>query len=82
VVGIAERVSTAVGAPVIDGVAAATVFAELLVTLGLRTSKHDEYAAPPPKPYNGPLAGFGLGYANEWADGIQGRAEVLPEAGA
>ena len=47
------------GVPVIDGVAAATVLVESLLTLGLRTSKHGEYAPPPAKPYTGALAAFG-----------------------
>jgi allantoin racemase len=46
------------GVPVIDGVAAATVLAEALVTLGLSTSKRGEYAAPLPKAYTGLLADF------------------------
>jgi allantoin racemase len=52
------EVSRAVGAPVVDGVAAATVLAESLVRLGLSTGKHGEYAAPPRKPVIGLLAGF------------------------
>jgi len=44
--------------PVIDGVAAATVLVQSLVTLRLRTSRRDEYAQPPVKPYSGPLAAF------------------------
>jgi allantoin racemase len=52
-------ISAAIGAPVVDGVAAATVMAQGLVTLGLATSKRGEYAAPPPKAYDGMLAGFG-----------------------
>jgi allantoin racemase len=52
------EVSRAVGAPVVDGVAAATVLAESLVRLGLSTGKHGEYAAPPWKPVTGLLAGF------------------------
>ncbi len=52
------EVSRAIGAPVVDGVAAATVLAESLVRLGLTTGKHGEYAAPPAKPMSGLLAGF------------------------
>lgn len=48
------------GVPVIDGVAAAVTLAESLVRLGLRTSPRDEYAFPPPKAYEGPLADFAL----------------------
>jgi len=41
--------SAELGVPVIDGVAAATAEVEKLVRLGLRTSKHGEFAAPLPK---------------------------------
>jgi allantoin racemase len=41
------------GVPVIDGVAAAVKFAEALAALGLRTSKHGDYATPLPKRYLG-----------------------------
>ena len=47
------------GVPVIDGVAAAVKFAEALAGLGLRTSKHGDYAAPLPKRYVGWAAPFG-----------------------
>ncbi|WP_460493498.1 hypothetical protein [Dactylosporangium cerinum] len=46
-------VSKRVGVPVVDGVAAATVLVQSLVTLGLSTSKHGEFAPPPPKRYTG-----------------------------
>ena len=46
------------GVPVIDGVAAATVLVESLITLGLRTSNRGEYAAPLPKAYRGLLSDF------------------------
>jgi allantoin racemase len=52
------EVSRAIGAPVVDGVAAATVLAESLVRLGLTTGRSGEYAAPPAKPMSGLLAGF------------------------
>jgi allantoin racemase len=52
------EVSRAVGAPVVDGVAAATVLAESLVRLGLTTGRLGEYAPPPAKPMTGLLAGF------------------------
>lgn len=58
--GMAAGLSADLGVPVVDGVAAAVKMAESLVALGLRTSKHGEYAAPPPKPVTGLLAGFGL----------------------
>ena len=48
------------GAPVVDGVAAATVLVEGLTRLGLSTSARGEYAPPPPKPFTGILAPFGL----------------------
>ncbi|GAA2521953.1 aspartate/glutamate racemase family protein [Winogradskya humida] len=55
---LAEKVSAALGVPVVDGVAAATLFAQSLVTLGLRTSARSEYAQPPPKAYTGILRRF------------------------
>jgi allantoin racemase len=53
-------VSKAIGAPVVDGVAAATVFAESLVRLGLSTGKQGEFALPPAKSYTGVLEPWGL----------------------
>lgn len=50
--------SDELGIPVIDGVAAAVKTVEALIALGLRTSKRDEYAPPPPKPVTGLLSGF------------------------
>jgi allantoin racemase len=55
---LAAAVEAELGVPVIDGVAAATVLVQSLVTLRLRTSRRDEYAPPPVKPYTGALAGF------------------------
>jgi allantoin racemase len=55
---LCAHVSEAVGAPVVDGVAAATVTVQGLVTLGLRTSAVGELAAPLPKAYAGLLSGF------------------------
>ncbi|MEU4236501.1 aspartate/glutamate racemase family protein [Actinoplanes sp. NPDC026619] len=46
------------GVPVIDGVAAATLLVQSLVTLGVGTSKRGEYAPPPAKAYTGLLASF------------------------
>ena len=46
------------GVPVIDGVGAAVKLAEGLVTLGLSTSKHGDYAAPISKSYVGLAAPF------------------------
>jgi allantoin racemase len=50
--------SAELGVPVIDGVAAGTLLVQTLVTLGVRTSKRDEYAYPLAKPYRGVLAPF------------------------
>lgn len=55
---LCAEVSREVGAPVVDGVAAATVLAESLVRLGLVTGKRGEYAPPPPKQVTGVLSGF------------------------
>ena len=52
------RLSDELGAPVIDGVAAAVKFVEALVGLGLATSKRGDYAPPIPKAYTGAFAGF------------------------
>lgn len=49
----------AVGAPVVDGVRAATLQVQSLVTMALATNKRGEYAGPPPKPYTGLLHAFG-----------------------
>lgn len=57
---LCQEISAEVGAPVVDGVAAATVFVEGLVGIGLRTSGQGEWARPPVKPYTGGLAGFAL----------------------
>jgi allantoin racemase len=58
---LAAEVSGELGIPVVDGVAAAVKTVESLVALGLRTSKRDEYAAPPGKPVIGLLAEFTRG---------------------
>jgi allantoin racemase len=57
---LGAEVSKQVGVPVIDGVTAATLLVQSLITLGVRTSKRDEYAPPPAKPYAGALAAFGV----------------------
>ena len=54
-----EEISAAIGVPVIDGVTAGVRLVESLIALNLTTSRRDEYAPPPPKPYAGQLAGFG-----------------------
>ena len=56
--GLCAEVSRRVGVPVIDGVTAATLMVQSLVTLGLGTSRHGEYAPPPVKPYSGVLSDF------------------------
>ena len=56
---LAARLSAEIGLPVIDGVAAATLQVQSLVTMGLRTGSRHEYAPPPPKPYTGLLTAFG-----------------------
>lgn len=48
----------ALGAPVVDGVRAATLQVQSLVAMALTTNKHGEYAAPLPKAYSGLLHPF------------------------
>ncbi|MET9491953.1 aspartate/glutamate racemase family protein [Nocardia sp. NPDC006630] len=55
---LCEYLTREVGVPVIDGVAAATLTVQSLVTMGLRKSGRGEYATPLPKHYTGLLAGF------------------------
>jgi allantoin racemase len=55
---LCQRLQAELGVPVIDGVAAAVKLAESLVSLGLRTSKHGDYAAPLPKRYAGLAAPY------------------------
>lgn len=50
---LCRRLQQALGVPVVDGVGAAVKLAESLVSLGLRTSKHGDYAAPLAKRYVG-----------------------------
>jgi allantoin racemase len=57
---LGEQVSARLGVPVVDGVTAATLAVQSLVTLGLRTSRRTEYAKPPPKHYAGRLSDFEL----------------------
>jgi allantoin racemase len=54
--GYCAEISVALGVPVVDGVSAATLLVQSLVTLGLRTPKRGEYAPPPVKPYKGILS--------------------------
>jgi allantoin racemase len=49
VAGIEQRVTTEVGAPVVDGIGAAVKLAEACVSLGLQTSKVGALADPLPK---------------------------------
>ncbi|MEU6191430.1 aspartate/glutamate racemase family protein [Nocardia sp. NPDC047038] len=56
---LSAHVRAEVGVPVVDGVAAATLTVQSLLTLGLRKSGRGEFAAPPPKPYTGSLRSFG-----------------------
>ena len=61
--GMAEfcpELTRRVGVPVIDGVAVAAKLVESLVSLGLGTSKREEYAAPYTKKFSGPLSDFTL----------------------
>jgi allantoin racemase len=46
------EISAELGVPVVDGVSAATLTVQSLVTMGLRTSKRGEYATPPVKRYS------------------------------
>jgi len=59
--GLAAALTEELALPVVDGVAAAVKMVESLAALGLRTSKRDEYAAPPAKPVLGPLSGLAAG---------------------
>lgn len=56
--GLVEFLEDQLQVPVIDGVVAAVKFAEALVGIGLRTSKHGDLAYPLPKPYAGKLASY------------------------
>jgi allantoin racemase len=46
-----RHISEEIGVPVVDGVTAATLAVQSLLTMGLRTGKHGEFATPPPKEY-------------------------------
>ncbi|MEV5837751.1 aspartate/glutamate racemase family protein [Nocardia sp. NPDC052112] len=56
---LCDHIRDEIGVPVIDGVTAATLTVQSLITLGLRKSGRGEFAAPPPKPYSGLLRSFG-----------------------
>ncbi|MEV6280805.1 aspartate/glutamate racemase family protein [Nocardia sp. NPDC051832] len=56
---LCAEIADEIGVPVIDGVAAATLTVQALVTLGLRKSGRGEFAAPRRKSYAGLLSEFG-----------------------
>ncbi|MFD0362238.1 aspartate/glutamate racemase family protein [Nocardia sp. GCM10030253] len=56
---LCDHIRDEIGVPVIDGVAAATLTVQSLLTLGVRKSGRGEFAAPPAKPYAGLLRSFG-----------------------
>ena len=58
---LAASLSEQHGIPVVDGVAAAVIFAEGLARIGLKTSKLGGYAPPLSKTYAGSFAGFAPG---------------------
>lgn len=51
-----EQIQEEVGLPIVEGVKAAVKLAESLVSLGLKTSKHGDLAAPLPKQFTGKFA--------------------------
>ncbi len=56
---LCTRISADLGVPVVDGVTAATLSVQSLVTMGLATGgKRGEFASPPPKRYSGLLQSF------------------------
>jgi allantoin racemase len=57
---LANRISQAIGIPVVEGVTAAVKLVELLISTGLRTSKVGDLAYPLPKTYVGNLARFAV----------------------
>jgi allantoin racemase len=58
---LCARIGEELGVPVVDGVQAAVLTVQSLVTMGLRTGSTGEFAAPPAKPYAGILREFGAG---------------------
>ncbi|WP_216913048.1 aspartate/glutamate racemase family protein [Nocardia noduli] len=56
---LCAHIRAEIGVPVVDGVAAATLTVQSLITLGLRKSGRGEFAAPPSKTYRGVLRPFG-----------------------
>ncbi len=57
--GLCRDISSEIGLPVIDGVAAAVNLVQSLVAMGLRKSGRGEFATPPIKPYAGLMDSFG-----------------------
>jgi allantoin racemase len=57
---LAADISSRIGVPVVDGVAAATTMVQSLVAMGLKTSTRSEFAAPMPKDVRGLLSDFAL----------------------
>ena len=57
---LCAAISAEIGAPVVDGVAAATVLVQSLITLDLATGSRGEFAAPPVKRYTGLISSFGV----------------------
>ena len=55
---LASQISQDINAPVIDGVSAAVKFVEVLISLGLGTSKVGDLAYPIAKSYTGMLSNF------------------------
>lgn len=53
---LADRMSDALGVPVVDGVASAVKLVEGLIATGLKTSRRGAYAPPGAKPYKGAFA--------------------------
>lgn len=56
--GLCAWIHKEVGAPVVDGVAAATALVEAMVRLGVPGASRGELAAPRPKRYTGLLETF------------------------
>ena len=57
---LCAAISAEIGAPVVDGVAAATVLVQSLITLDLVTGSRGEFAAPPAKRYTGLISSFSV----------------------
>ena len=66
--GLEEAVMAQVGVPVIDGVGAAVRLCEVLVAMGLKTSKVSTYAYPQRKEYTGWPLSLALGMHAEGSD--------------